>query len=312
MAFSRRQRPITVAETLNHWDGLLPRCGDLHLKLILLGIALVCAAIPSALLAQFASGNAVTSPDRFTFSMPFDPLAGGFGGGGGQVEPAAFKERFLTRLGVAGTGSTLGTGLSLSTNLPYRIDLRVFGNYINFDWKENRSGFYIVANIAMNNIGATADYYPWKSLRFSPGVLLHNTDHINASLQAGAGATFTLNNVTYISDNANPIFGVGGIRLGGSGFMATTGWGHYVSRNEKRWHFPFEAGAAFISQPRINFALKGDVCTAQGFECSSVTTFPGLRSNLDAQLASWNKSAAPFHVYPILQGGLSYTFRYRR
>ncbi len=311
MAFSRSQRPITVAESLNHWDGLLPRCGDLHLKRILLGIAFVWFGIPSALIAQFPSGNAVAPPARFTYSAPFDPLAGGFAGGG-QVEPAAFKERFLTRLGVASTGSTLGTGLSLTTNLPYRIDLRVFGNYTNFDWKQNQSGFYLVVNIAMSNLGAQADYYPWKSLRFSPGVLVHNTDHINATLQAGDGATFTLNNVTYISDNAKPIFGVGGIKLGGTGFMATSGWGHYVSRNEKRWHFPFEAGAAFISQPTINFALKGDVCTAQGFECASVTTYPGLRSNLNAQLASWNKRAAPFHIYPIVQFGLSYTFRYRR
>jgi hypothetical protein len=28
-------------------------------------------------------------------------------------------------------------------------------------------------------------------------------------------------------------------------------------------------------------------------------------------VADWNKNAAPFHVYPIVQGGVAYTFRIR-
>jgi len=273
-------------------------------------------AVSPVLSAQRFAGGTVFSrslatSSAFTGSPLLDAFEDGFGGGG-QVEPAAYADRYLTRMSVSGTTSTLGTGFALATNLPYRIDARVFGNITAFNWKLTQSGFYIVVGIRMANTGAVADYYPWKSLRFSPGFVFYNTDHVDASLQAGAGATFTLNNITYISDNANPVFGEGGIRLGGRGFVATTGWGHYVSRNEKRWHFPFEAGAAFINKPVITFALQGEVCQAQGYNCVPAATFPGFETNLNEQLASWNKRVAPFHIYPIVQGGVTYTFRYRR
>jgi len=171
--------------------------------------------------------------------------AAGGSSGAGQVEPAAYADRYLTRGAIRSSVSPLGTGVELATNLPYRIDLRVFGNYTNFDWKLTQSGFYIVVNIGMANAGAMADYYPWKSLRFSPGYLLYNTNRVSANLQANTGATFTINNVTYISDNANPVHGVGALQLGGRGFMATTGWGHIVSRNTKHWNFPLRGRRRF-------------------------------------------------------------------
>jgi hypothetical protein len=285
------------------------------LKPLLLGVVLVpTLAAPAPLLAQLALADADSSPYAFTLAAPLDPPEGSgsaAGEGGGQVEPSAYADRYLTRMAVRGSFSTLGTGVELATNLPYRIDLRVIGNYTNFDWKLTQSGFYVVVNIGMANAGALADYYPWKSFRISPGVLFTNTNRVSATLQAQAGATFTLNNVTYVSDNANPIHGAGALTLGGAGFMATTGWGHIVSRNEKHWHFPFDAGAAFISTPRVSFNLQGDICEAQGYKCLPAAAFPGFESNLTTQLASWNKRVAPFHVYPIVEGGVSYTFPYR-
>lgn len=275
------------------------------------GLVFALLAVSRVLSAQLPSGDAAVSPYSFSESPLLAAFSSG-SGGGGQVEPAAFADRYLTRLSVSGDTSTLGTGVGLATNLPYRIDLRAFGNITSFDWKLNQSGFYIIVGIRMANTGVKADFYPWKSFRLSPGFLFYNTNHVDASLQAQTGATFTLNNITYISDNANPVNGVGGITLGGRGFMATTGWGHYVSRNEKHWHFPFEAGAAFIGKPAINFALQGEVCQFQGYNCVPASSFPGFQTNLNEQLASWNKRVAPFHVYPIIQGGMTYTFRYRR
>ena len=273
------------------------------------------AQLPAPLPAPLLEGDAATAP-AFSAGAASGSFDGGFGegglGGAGQVEPAAYTERYLTRLAVRSVVSPLGTGGELATNLPYHIDLRAFGNYTNFDWKLNQSGFYIIVNIAMANTGAMVDYYPWKQFRLSPGFLLYNTDRVTANLQAGNNATFTLNNITYISDNANPVHGTGGITLGGRGFMATTGWGHIVSRNQKHWGFPFEAGVALIDKPVVSFGLAGDVCLHEGIECVPAATFPGFQSNLNTQLASWNKRVAPFHIYPILEGGISYTFRYRR
>jgi hypothetical protein len=281
------------------------------LKRIFHALCFCVFAIPATSLAQHPGEDAQFDRSFLSTATPFDSYSAGFGGAaGGQVEPAAYSSRYLSRLAIRSGISTFGVGASLATNLPYRLDLRVFGNYTDFDWKLNESDFYVIVNIGMANAGALVDYYPWKRLRISPGLLFYNTNRLSATLQAQPGATFTLNNVTYTSDDANPIHGTGGLSLGGRGFMATSGWGNIVSRNEKRWHFPFEAGAAFIDKPIVNFSLQGNIC--EGGVCVPATTFPDFQSNLNAQLSDWNRRVAPFHIYPFIQGGLSYTFRYRR
>jgi hypothetical protein len=275
---------------------------------------LFCAFLgaPCLLPAQIP-GNGADSPFFFTTVEPLGPVDGAGGGtGGGQVVPAGYGERYLTRLSFGGSVSTIGTGGELATNLPYHLDARVFGNFTDFDWKLTRSGFYVVVNIGMANTGALVDFYPWKALRISPGVLFYNTNRIRGDVRAENGATFTINNVNYASLDSNPVHGIGRLQLGGTGFMATTGWGHYVARNEKHWSYPVEVGAAFIDTPVATFNLYGDVCNAQGHDCMPAASFPGFESNLAAQLASWNRTVSPFHVYPLVQAGVAYTFRYRR
>jgi hypothetical protein len=237
---------------------------------------------------------------------------GGGGGGGGQAAPSAYGNRTVTRIAVRSGVSPLGTGVELATNLPRHLDLRAFGNFANFTFNFTQSDIKVGVNLAFNNAGALVDYYPWKNLRISPGYLAYNTDQVRATLQAQDGATFTLNNTTYISDNADPVHGNGQLALAGRGFMVTGGWGHIVSRTSKHFTFPFEAGAAFINKPQVQFNLQGEVCAGQGYHCEDVNTYPGFTTNINTQLASWNKRVAPFHVYPLIEGGLAYTFRFRR
>jgi hypothetical protein len=277
-------------------------------------------AVPASFFAQVPAGNAHLSPYFFTAASLVDSpdtSADGAANGAaaaafGQVEPSAYADRYLTRLSLGGSVSTLGTGGELATNLPYRIDLRLVGNFFDFNWKMTDSGFYVVVNTELANTGVLADYYPWKSLRISPGVLFYNTDRIRGDVQAQPGATFTINNVNYSSQDSNPIHGTGRLLLGGRGFMATAGWGHYVARGEKSWSFPFEAGVALIDTPSATFNLQGNVCNAQGLDCQPAATFPGFQSNLAAQVATWNNDVKPFHIYPVVEGGVAYTFRYRR
>jgi hypothetical protein len=278
--------------------------------LALPGLCFALLALPAALIAQLPASAPVSSPDFFTIAAEPDPGAGS--GRGGQVEPSAYADRYLTRLSLGGSVSTFGTGGVLATNLPYRLDLRLLGNFTDFDYKFTRSGFYIVLNIGMANTGALVDFYPWKALRISPGFLFYNTDRFSGTVSAQTGATITVNDVNYTSDNANPLRGIGHLALGGTGFMATAGWGHYVTRNEKHWSYPVEGGVAFIDQPSAAFSLQGDVCTVQGTSCLPAASFPGFESNLTAEIAKWNRRAAPYHIYPMVEAGVAYTFGYRR
>ena len=233
---------------------------------------------------------------------------------GAQAQYDAVRDNPFSRVMLGFTVSSLGTGLSSATNLGPKIDLRVFGNYTNFTHHFTQSGFRIALNIGMANAGAKVDFYPLHRFPFrvSPGFLLFNGNRIAANLHAQRGATFTINNVEYASDDAHPVYGTGRLLLGGSGLMLTAGIGHFVSHTYKRLTFPFEAGVAFINTPSAQFNLFGNICSQTGVTfCQPAAQFPTFSTNLAAQLKSWNHTVAPFHIYPVIQGGIAYSFSLR-
>ena len=235
--------------------------------------------------------------------------------GGGQAEYSAERGNAFSRFTVGAIASSLGIGVDVGTNLGQRMDLRVFGNYTNVNHNFRQSGFQVALNVGLANSGAMVDFYPLHRfpLRVSPGYLYFNQNRIAATLHARQNATFTINNVNYASDNANPVYGTGRLLLGGSGFMATAGFGHIVSHTHKAFTFPFEAGVAFINTPIAQFNLFGNVCTVSGPRvCEPAAQFPTFAENLAAQVATWNRRVAPYHIYPIIEGGAAYSFTIRR
>jgi hypothetical protein len=259
-------------------------------------------------------------PARSLLSFPAilsaDPNPNPMGGAGaGQAEYSASRGGAFSLAAADLAVSTLGIGAEVGTNVGPLADLRVFANYTNLTHRYTESGFRVALNVALANTGAKVDFYPLHRvpLRISPGVLLVNHNRVQGNISAEQGATFTINNVDYASSNADPVHGVGRLLLGGSGFMVTTGLGHYVSRTRKHFTFPFEAGAAFIRTPSAQFNFFGTVCSETAvLVCAPASQFPGFTANLAAQVASWNRRVAPFHIYPILQGGVVYSFSLRR
>lgn len=88
-------------------------------------------AVAAGVRAQGPSVEPSISPYYFTMAVSPDPAEGG--GGGGQVEPSAYADRYLTRLTLRSDISPLGTGGQIATNLPWHMDARFIGNYTNFD-----------------------------------------------------------------------------------------------------------------------------------------------------------------------------------
>jgi hypothetical protein len=182
------------------------------------------------------------------------------------------------------------------------MDVRLFGNRASITTHHfSQEDFGIAVNVGFANVGAMADAYPFhKAVRFSAGYLFYNGDRVRADLHAKQNAVFTINDIDWISDNADPVHGTGLLTLGGSGFILSAGYGRMVSRTERHFTFPFEAGVAFIDTPRVTMNLGGQICTAQGINCQPAATFPGFADALTRQVAEWNKNAAPFHFYPIV------------
>ena len=194
-------------------------------------------------------------------------------GGGGQVEPSAYRIERFSRLSFYTALSPLGLGEHMSTNVSPHIDLRVFGNYFSLNHNVTRSGFRIAGNADFANVRSTVDYYPFhKPLRVSPGFLLYNGYRVRVDIKGQQNATLTLNNIDWHSDNADPLRGTGRHTLGGSGFLITAGYGRITSRSERHFSFPFEAGVAFITMN-----VTGQICSASGTNCQAAATIPALR-----------------------------------
>lgn len=237
----------------------------------------------------------------------------GMSGAGGETQPSAYRIERFTRMSFFLSASSLGIGGQLSTNVSPHLDVRLFGNRASVTTHHwSQKDFRIAVNAGFANMGAMADAYPFhRPFRFSAGYLFYNGDRVRADLHANQNAIFTINDIDWNSDNADPVHGTGRLTLGGNGFLLTAGYGRMVSRTEKHFSFPFEAGVAFIDRPMVTMNLLGQICTTQGVDCQPVATYPGFTDALATQVANWNKDAAPFHVYPIVQGGVAYTFRIR-
>ncbi|MGA8090073.1 MAG: hypothetical protein WCA10_22570 [Terracidiphilus sp.] len=271
--------------------------------------ALVACSLLIATLAAAQGNQADANPTLFSDGSS-GPNRGFGASGGGQVEPSAYRIERFTRLSLFVSASPLGLGEQISTNLSPHLDLRVLGDYISVNtYQFSQRDFRIRLNMGFVNMGASTDYYPFhKPFRLSAGYLFYNGDRLRAELKANQNAVFTINNIDWTSDNADPVHGTGRLTLGGSGFLLTAGYGRIVSRSEKHFSFPFEAGVAFINTPHATFDLRGQICSDQGINCQPAATYPGFADALAAQLVTWNKDVAPYHIYPVVEGGVAYTF----
>lgn len=232
--------------------------------------------------------------------------------GGGQIEPSAWRLERFSRLSLYTAVSSLGVGEHVSTNVSPNLDVRLFENFFPVNHGFSRDEFNFGVHIRFADAGLAADYYPFhRPFHISPGFLFYNRNRVNVSVRAQPNADFTINNIDWYSDNADPVYGTGRLDAGGSGFMVTAGYGRITSHSEKHWTFPFQAGVAFINKPKVSFNMYGEICDSSGTNCQAAATYPGFANALAAQVVTWNNDFAPYHIFPIVEGGVAYTFDLR-
>ncbi len=210
----------------------------------------------------------------------------------------------------------------MTTNLNPHFNLRTSGNLFNYSTNFTASGIGANAKLEMKSAGTALDIYPFhKGFRISPGLLFYNGNQISASASVAGGTSFTLNNNTYYSANANATTGATpvngnallGLHTTNPAFTMTTGWGNTVPR-KGHWSFPFEMGVAVIGAPSLKVNLGGWACYDQAQTlCTDITskTDPiaiDIQNNLAAQVAKWTKDIEPLKTYPIASFGVAYSF----
>jgi hypothetical protein len=235
--------------------------------------------------------------------------------------------RPLSQFAFDGGVSPMGIQLQTATNLNSHFNLRGTGNFFNYSTTFTVSGVTAAAKLNLASAGASLDIYPFRSgFRISPGALFHNENQLTAAATVPGGTSFTLNGQTFYSANANAVTGATpvngsaalGLNTNKTALSITTGWGNMIPRKGGHFSFPFEIGAAFIGAPTLSVNLGGWVCLDQAqTNCSNFasTTNPigaSAQSALQTQEAKWVKDLSLLKTYPIVSGGLAYSFGARR
>ena len=230
--------------------------------------------------------------------------------------------RPFSRVAFGAGFSPLGVQMALTTNLNQHFNLRSTGNLFTYSTSFTTSGIPANARLNLKSAGAAVDIYPFhKGFRISPGLLFYNANQVTADASIPGGTSFTLNNQTYYSANANPTTGarpvdgngIMSLHTSNPAFSITTGWGNTLP-GKGHWSFPVEVGVALTGAPSMKVSLNGWACYdhAQTL-CTDINSKTDpialeIQSNLQLQVAKWTHNAEPLKTYPIASFGVAYSF----
>jgi hypothetical protein len=232
----------------------------------------------------------------------------------------------FSHLAVGGGIGLMGINLQAATNVNRYLNVRGVGNVFSYTVNNVKvggnggsNGAEVSGNLNFAEAGVSLDYYlfPRHGFRLSPGVTFYNQNMITASGSLAAGNSITLDSQKYYSEEANPLSlnASLGLNTRQRAFTMTTGWGNMISRKGGHWSFPFELGAAFTGVPTIGMTFTGYGCTVQtdwsinGESCVNMATDTTAQTNINGQIAKYQKDLNPLQVYPIISFGLAYNFR---
>ncbi len=210
--------------------------------------------------------------------------------------------------GIGVKASTLGIGGEVAFPVTHRSNVRFGFNAFNYNHTFGKDNIAYKGALNLRSAQATWDLFPVGGLHFSPGVLLYNGNKISANASVAGGTSFTLNNVDYLSDPANPVTGTGKLTLNKVAPLILLGFGNLVPRSHRHFSVTFDVGAAYQGEPRAALNLNGSVCDPGGLNCRVISSDPTVLANIQSEQTRLNKSASPFRFYPVISFGFGYKF----
>lgn len=205
------------------------------------------------------------------------------------------------KVGVAGIGFDLATPIASFANL------RGGAQFFNHSLNPNANGLHTLGELTLQNVQVSVDLFPFKrsSFHLSPGVTVHNDNHLFSEIFVLPGDTFSLGDTDYISDPKNPITGISRFKLGNTvAPRLTMGYGDMLPKKGHKFSVPVEVGFQYISSPSLDLHLVGNACDGMG-NCGDINSSDGPQ-NLASEVQLLNQDIAKLRFYPILSIGLSY------
>jgi hypothetical protein len=226
-----------------------------------------------------------------------------------RTPPVAPRSMFFSGFAVGVNAGVLGIGVESATTLSRHLNLRAGSHFLNLNESLSDSGVNYDANLHFRSAQASVDWFPWaRSFHLSPGALLWNGNRIAANAIIPGGESFTLNSTTYTSSTTDPVHGAGSLTFAKAAPMLTAGWGNLLPRSGKHFSFPFEAGFAYVGDPKVNLSFAGTVCDGNGQYCQPIPDDAAVQQNIAAEQARFTHDASYARFFPVLSSGISYRF----
>jgi len=245
--------------------------------------------------------------------------------------PAGTSERPFSLGASMASASTLGGQLQLATNVSPHINLR--GSYGLLLWKKwvSSDGFTTHAGVTLVSTGMMVDIFPFanRGLRFSPGVIVHNRQFAEGDIPLASpqGGAFVVNGHTYYSasrdkpwdqsvspQDQGQVHAYEGVRIRPVAMTISTGWGNMVRENKGgHWSFPIELGVALMGSPSVKPGyIYGQICDAEGQNCTGAAKNPQLINDVRAQFDGYKSHLDLLKTYPVISCGVAYRFGLHR
>jgi hypothetical protein len=233
------------------------------------------------------------------------------------IAPLCFAQSSKPRLGIGYKVSTLGFAIEAGTGISDKSNLRGGFNFGGFTQRRTRDGIDYTARLQFRSIEAHYDWFLWRGLRVSPGLLIYNDNHLDGSAVVPGGRQFTIGGNTYYSDPSDRANGPFRVDFGNKvAPMITAGLGNLLRRSGKRLSSSIEVGVVFEGSPSARLDLQGSVGPSPAGPFFSIASNPQVQADLRAEENKISSGAPPFRglhsalkYYPVISIGMGFRIK---
>jgi hypothetical protein len=217
-------------------------------------------------------------------------------------------------VGIGVKFGTLGIGFQGAVAVASHLNVRGGFNTFNYSTTLTQSGTSFDASLALQSAEVNLDLLVGGGLRLSPGVLLYNNNHLDATLSVPGGSTFSIGDQTFTSLAAAPIGGAASMTFSKFSPMLAIGFGQLVPRSGRHFSMALDLGVVFEDAPTVAMTYSGTGCLVTtpalpaALACKPINTQANIVTNIAAEQQKVSDAVSVFKYYPVLSLGFGWRF----
>ncbi len=276
-----------------------------------IALAAVCyLAAAEICVAQSPEAGVVEAEPALPRGVSVEPPASeGLANSNSEESPFPARQpayRQYPQIGIGADVSPLGVGIEVARPLSPSTNLRAGFNTFHYAAAEQLNGIHYSAKLNLNSVEGIYDWYVRRNFHLSPGALFYNGNQLTASASVPSGQTFSIADVTHVSDPADPVSGSGKLDFFKVSPMILAGFGNIAPRNGKHVSFRFEFGGVYHGTPRVAMNLAGSVCNTNFSDCMKVASNPDIQSDIQVERRTVIHDASRYGLFPLISIGIGF------